>query len=141
MMLEFSPPKMWVYGHHHVSFRREIFGTKFVGLAENEVFKIHPAFLYSQGDHLFEETQLILTEDATCQRDLHYQNKYPKVEQTPKTLKKEQRVLYVNHWNNLQGEYVRVMDMEFKNYYDLLPTQVKKLENHKRPLRITKLLI
>ena len=37
---EAHQPDIWIHGHHHKSYTMNVNGTKFVGLAELEVYKI-----------------------------------------------------------------------------------------------------
>ena len=39
-IFELHQPKLWVHGHHHVSFRMTIEGTKFICLSELEILEI-----------------------------------------------------------------------------------------------------
>lgn len=40
VIFERYQPQLWVFGHHHESIREEVYGTRFVGLAELEVYEI-----------------------------------------------------------------------------------------------------
>lgn len=53
-MLEHRPPKVWVFGHHHVDFDRCIDGTKFICLAElSYVDMTNGGEIQSSHAHLF----------------------------------------------------------------------------------------
>jgi hypothetical protein len=40
MIFEYNRPEIWIFGHHHLSFRKKINKTLFIGLDELEVYKI-----------------------------------------------------------------------------------------------------